>query len=99
LTFFLGRSQWPRGLRHELSSPVLTLRLRVLIRLEAYMSVRLFCVCVVLYIGSGLETGSSTLHGVLPAAYKLNSMSVFRKETIPPERPPLADEVNAKFCG
>jgi hypothetical protein len=44
-----GRSQWPRGLKHELSSPARTLGSWVQIPLEAWMSlccVVLFCVYV-----------------------------------------------------
>jgi hypothetical protein len=52
-----SRSQWPRGLGHELSSPAQTLGLWVQIPLEAWMSVRLFCVCAVLCAGRGLATG------------------------------------------
>jgi hypothetical protein len=32
--------------------------------------VRLFCVCVVLCVGSGLTTGSSPVQGVLPTVQK-----------------------------
>jgi hypothetical protein len=32
--------------------------------------VRLFCVCVVLCVGSGLATGLSLVQGVLPSVYK-----------------------------
>jgi hypothetical protein len=35
--------------------------------------VRLFCVCVVLCVGSGLATGWSPVQGVLPTVYKLRS--------------------------
>jgi hypothetical protein len=47
-------SQWPRGLRHELSSPARTPGSWVRIPLEAWMSV---CVSVVLCIGSGVAMG------------------------------------------
>jgi hypothetical protein len=50
----LCRSQWPRGLRHELSSLARTLGSWVRILLGAWMSV---CVCVALCVGSGLATG------------------------------------------
>jgi hypothetical protein len=40
----LFRSQGPRGLRHEMSSPAQTLGSWVRIPLETWMSVRLFCV-------------------------------------------------------
>jgi hypothetical protein len=34
---------------------------------------RLFCVCAILYVGSGLATGWSPVQGVLPIVYKLGS--------------------------
>jgi hypothetical protein len=53
-----GLSQWLSGVRHELSSLSRTLGSWVRIRLTAWMScVRLFRVCVVLYVGNGLATG------------------------------------------
>jgi hypothetical protein len=53
----ISRSQWPRGLRHEPSSPARTLGSWVGIPLEAWMSyLRSLCVCVVLCVGSGLAT-------------------------------------------
>jgi hypothetical protein len=54
-----GRSQWQRGLRHELSSPARTFVSWVPIPLEACVCARLFCVCVVWGVGSGLATGWS----------------------------------------
>jgi hypothetical protein len=36
--------------------------------------VRLFCVCVDLYVGSGLETGWSPVQGVLPTAYRVKKL-------------------------
>jgi hypothetical protein len=33
--------------------------------------VRLFCVCVVLCVGSGLATGSSPVRGLLPTVYRI----------------------------
>jgi hypothetical protein len=66
------RSQWPRCLRHELSSPTRTLGSWIRIPLQALdVSVRLFCVCVVLCVGNGLATGSSPVQGVLPTVYRL----------------------------
>jgi hypothetical protein len=44
-----GRSQWPRGLKHEISSPPRTLGSWVRIPLEACMSVCVYSVYVVLY--------------------------------------------------
>jgi hypothetical protein len=54
-----SRSQWPRGLRHDPSSPPRKLGSWVRISLEAWMfvCVRLFCVRVFLCLGSGLATG------------------------------------------
>jgi hypothetical protein len=64
-------SQWPRGLRHEPSSPAPTLESWVLIPLEAWMSVCVYSVYIVLCVGSGLATGWSTVQGVLPTPYRL----------------------------
>jgi hypothetical protein len=50
------RSQWPRGIRHQLSSLARTLGSWVRIPLEAWMSV----------LGSGLATGLSLVQGVQP---------------------------------
>jgi hypothetical protein len=50
-------SQWPHGLRHEMSSPDQTLGSWVRIPLEAWMSVCVFSVCAVLCAGSGLAMG------------------------------------------
>jgi hypothetical protein len=36
--------------------------------------VRLFCVCVVLCVGSGLETGWSPVQGVLPTVYMITKL-------------------------
>jgi hypothetical protein len=66
------RSQWPRRLRHGLSWLVRTLRSWVRIPLKVWMfgvCMRLFCVCVVLSVGSGLATGWSPVQGVLPTVY------------------------------
>jgi hypothetical protein len=42
---------------------------------EAWMSVcALFCVCVVLCVGSGLATDCSPIHGVLPIAYRVKKL-------------------------
>jgi hypothetical protein len=50
-----GRSQWPRCLRHELTSLAVTLASWIRIPLKA--CVRLFCACVILYVSNGLATG------------------------------------------
>jgi hypothetical protein len=53
----LGRSQWPRGIRHEPSSLARTLGSRVRIpRRDMDVCMHLFGVCVVLSVGSGLAT-------------------------------------------
>jgi hypothetical protein len=60
------RSGRPRGLRHELSSLARTLGSWVRIPLKGMqVCVRLFCVCVVLRLGSGIVTGWSLVQGVL----------------------------------
>jgi hypothetical protein len=65
------RSQWPRGLRYELFSPVQTLGSWVRIpQRHGCLCLRLFCVYVVLCADSGLATGWSTVQGVLPTVYK-----------------------------
>jgi hypothetical protein len=55
-----GPSEWPRGLRHEMSSPARTLGSRVRIPLQPLMSAFILCLCV----GSGLATGWSPVQGV-----------------------------------
>jgi hypothetical protein len=62
----MSRSQWPRGLRNEPSSPSRTLGSWFRIPHEAWMSVCVYSVCVVLCVGSGLATGWSPVQGVLP---------------------------------
>jgi hypothetical protein len=54
---FYRRSQEPRGLRREPSSPDRTLGSWVRTPLQVRMSVCVFCVCVVLCVGSGLAKG------------------------------------------
>jgi hypothetical protein len=49
--------------------------------------VRLFCVCVVLYVGSGLAMGSSPVQGVLPTVYwikKLKKLAKVQQRTVEP---------------
>jgi hypothetical protein len=64
------RSLWPRGLRHELSSPARTLGSWVRIPLEPWMPVCVYSVCAVLCGGRGLVTRWSPVQGVLRTAYK-----------------------------
>jgi hypothetical protein len=70
-------SQQPRGLRHELYSLSQTLGSWVWIPLKAWkfgVRMRLFCVCVVLCVGSGLATGWSTVQRVLPTVYRIKKL-------------------------
>jgi hypothetical protein len=53
----IGRSQWLRGLRNELSPPAGTLGSWIRITLEALMSVCVYSLCTVVCVGSGLATG------------------------------------------
>jgi hypothetical protein len=50
----LSRSQWPRGLRHEMCSPAQALGSWVQIPLKAWMSA--FILFVFSYVGSGLAS-------------------------------------------
>jgi hypothetical protein len=52
-----GRSQWPRGLRHEPPLLARTLGSWVRIQLEAWMSVCVYSVFVFSCVGSGLAMG------------------------------------------
>jgi hypothetical protein len=55
-----GRAQWPRGLRHEMSSPAQTFRSWVRISVEAWVSVRVSSLFVLSCVGSGRATGLIT---------------------------------------
>jgi hypothetical protein len=55
-----SRSQWPRGLRHEPSSATRIMGSWHRIPLVVWMSVRLFCVCVVLCVSRGPWDGLIT---------------------------------------
>jgi hypothetical protein len=68
-----SRSQWPRGLSHVFvrtnigivsSNPTQGMD----------VCVRLFCVCVVLYVGSVLVTGWFPIQGILPTVYKFKKL-------------------------
>jgi hypothetical protein len=65
------RSQWPRGLRHELSSLARTLRSWVRIPLIAWMSV---LYAFILCVGRGCATGWSPVQGVLPTLYRIKKL-------------------------
>jgi hypothetical protein len=68
------RSQWPRGLKHELSSPSRTLGSWVRIPLKVWMFI---CVC----ISSGLATGWYPIQGVIPTALGLRNWSETKRFT------------------
>jgi hypothetical protein len=71
-----NRSQWPHGLRHELSSLVRTLGSWVRIPLKAWMSVLcafILCLCCSC-VGRGLATGWSPVQGVLPIVYRIKKL-------------------------
>jgi hypothetical protein len=65
------RSQWPRGLRREMSSPARILGSWVRIPFEAWMFVYVYSVFV---LGSGLATGWSPVQGVLPTVYGIKKL-------------------------
>jgi hypothetical protein len=71
-----GRSQWPRGLRHELFSLARTLVSWVWIQLTVWMCVCVhsFCIYVVLCVGRGLATGWSPIRGVIRTVYKIKKL-------------------------
>jgi hypothetical protein len=76
------RSQWPRGLMQELPSLARTLESWDRIPLKVMdVCVRLFCVCVVLCVGSGPATGISPVQGVLPTVYRIKKL---QKKTAEP---------------
>jgi hypothetical protein len=66
----IHQSQRPRSIRYELSSLARTLGSWVRIPLEAWISVCVHCVYVVLCVVSGLEKGWSPAQGVLPTVYR-----------------------------
>jgi hypothetical protein len=68
------RSQWPRGLRHEMSSPARNLLSWVGIPLKAWMSICVYSVFVLSCVGNGLATGWSPIQGVLPTAYRIKNL-------------------------
>jgi hypothetical protein len=55
--------------------------------------VRLFCVCVVLCVGRGLETGWSRVHGVLATVYRIKKL----KKRPRPNKGPTARYPNFKW--
>jgi hypothetical protein len=75
---YLSRSQWPRGLRHELFSIALRLGFWVRIPFQAWMSL---CVYSVFVLGSGLATGWSPIQWVLPTVLGLRNWSETKRVT------------------
>jgi hypothetical protein len=70
------RSQWPRGLRHGMSSPARTLGSWVRIPVWTWMFA--FILFVLSYVSSGLATGWSFVEGVLPIVYKCKVKDLVR---------------------
>jgi hypothetical protein len=68
------RSQWPRGLRREPSSPARTLGSWVWIPLKAWMSVYVYSVSVLFCVSSGLATGWAPVQGVLSTVYRIKKL-------------------------
>jgi hypothetical protein len=69
--YTFSRSQWPRRVRHEMSSPAQAVGSWVRIPLEAWISVfMLSCIC------SGLMTGWASVQWVLPTVYKINNFII-----------------------
>jgi hypothetical protein len=67
-------SQWQRGLRHEMSSPLSnSWILGSSPTQDMDVCVRLFCVCDILGVGRGPATGWSPVQGVLPTMYRLRN--------------------------
>jgi hypothetical protein len=73
-----GRSQYQRGLKHELSSLSRTLGSWVRISVMAWMfgvCIGLFCVRVVLCLGRGFATGCTLVQGVLLSVKMITEMN------------------------
>jgi hypothetical protein len=69
-------SKWPRGLKHEMSSPAQTLGSWVQTPVEACVYSLFMLSC----IGSGLATGWSPVQGVLPTVYKIQIPELINSE-------------------
>jgi hypothetical protein len=70
--YVISRSQWPRGLRHELSTAARTPGSWVQNSTPVMdVCIHLFCLCAVLCVGRGLATGWSPVQGVLPTLYRI----------------------------
>jgi hypothetical protein len=83
------RSQWPTGLRHELSSLDRVLGSWVWIPLKLWVSV----LCAeILCVGRGLATGWYIVQGVLPTVYRIKKL----KKRPRPKKGPFSNN-NNKF--
>jgi hypothetical protein len=90
------RSQWPRGLRHVLSSLFRTLWSWVLIPLKAWMSVCTFILCLCcLCVGSGHATVWSLVQGV-KKDYKAEEEARAQQKAVDPTCSPCH---NVNFSG
>jgi hypothetical protein len=69
---------WPRGLRHEPFWTARTVGTWIRIPLEAWMSVCVYSVYVVLCVGSGLATGWSLVQGLLPTVYRIKKLKTYQ---------------------
>jgi hypothetical protein len=74
------RSQWPRGLRNEMSSPAWILGFVGSNPLEAWMFVCVYSVFVLSCVGSGLATDWSLVQGVLLIVYKCKITEPHKEE-------------------
>jgi hypothetical protein len=81
LQWHKSRPQWPRGLSHELSSLARTQGSCVRISLKAWISMCIYSVCVVLFVGSCLATCSSPVQGVLPTVYRTKNWKSDHSQT------------------
>jgi hypothetical protein len=80
----LSRSQWLRGLMHEMhdfASPARILGSWVRISLEAWMFVYVYFVFMLSCVGSGLATAWSLVLGVLPTVYKIKKLKETKRFT------------------
>jgi hypothetical protein len=67
-----GRSQWPRGLRHELSFPARTLWSWVRTPLKPWVFAFILCLCCPVY----LATGWSPVQRVLRSVYRIKKLKI-----------------------
>jgi hypothetical protein len=85
INYWSHRSQWMRGLRHELSLLSRTLGSWVRITLKAWMSVCVYSMFVLSCIRSGLTTGWSPVKGILPTVLGWRNWSETKRFTDAPK--------------